>query len=102
MVLETKILTAEEFDRIALLPENAHKLLEFIGGKIFDAVSDHFASVLGATMTAYLGKFIHENNLGFITGANGGYQINGERYIPSVAFVSKSRQPEPSYEAYNS
>jgi len=43
-----------------------------------------------------------EKNLeGYITGADGGYQIGDERYLPDVAFVSKARQPEPSHETYN-
>ncbi len=102
MVLETKALTVEEFDQIALLPENADKLLEFIGGNIVDAVSDHYASILGALMATELYKFVEKNNLGFVTGANGGYKINGERYIPSAAFMSKTRQAKPSREVYNS
>ncbi len=37
-----------------------------------------------------------------LTGADGGYKVFDERYLPDVAFISKARQPEPSHEAYNS
>ncbi|MGQ9889985.1 MAG: Uma2 family endonuclease [Aggregatilineales bacterium] len=36
-----------------------------------------------------------------MTGADGGYVVGGERYIPDVAFISFTRQPEPSHAAYN-
>ncbi|MEJ5197516.1 MAG: SdrD B-like domain-containing protein, partial [Anaerolineae bacterium] len=36
-----------------------------------------------------------------VTGADGGYRVGDERYIPDVAFVSQSRQPAPSRDAYN-
>jgi Uma2 family endonuclease len=39
--------------------------------------------------------------MGRVTGADGGYVVSGERYIPDVAFISKEKQPEPSHEAYN-
>lgn len=36
-----------------------------------------------------------------MTGADGGYIVMGERYIPDVAFISIEKQPEPCLEAYN-
>ncbi|HEX2907912.1 MAG TPA: Uma2 family endonuclease, partial [Phototrophicaceae bacterium] len=38
---------------------------------------------------------------GYVTGAEGGDVVFGERYIPDVAFVSRQRQPHPSRAAYN-
>jgi Uma2 family endonuclease len=101
MVLETKILTVEEFDRIALLPENSDKLLEFIGGRIVEVVSNNYSSMLGARILMKLGIFVDSKNLGYLTGADGGYWVNGERYIPDVAFISRAKQSKPSREAYN-
>ena len=46
--------------------------------------------------------YARQNKLGFITGADGGYKIAGERYIPDCAFVSKRKQAKPSSEAYSS
>jgi Uma2 family endonuclease len=45
--------------------------------------------------------FVKQHDLGRVTGADGGYWVSGERYIPDVAVVSKARQPQPSHEAYN-
>ena len=46
-------------------------------------------------------SFLKGKTLGYPTGADGGYRVVGESYIPDVAFISKAREPEPSREAYN-
>ncbi len=38
---------------------------------------------------------------GHITGADGGYIVKGERYIPDIGFISVERQPESSHDTYN-
>lgn len=94
-------LTVEEFDRIAALPENADKRLEFVAGEIVELVSNNYCSELAITIAAEIKVHVKHNGLGPVTGADGGYRVFGERYIPDVAFISKAKQPEPSYEAYN-
>jgi Uma2 family endonuclease len=102
MVLEAvKPLTAEAFEQIALLTENADKRLEFIGGRIVEVVSNNYSSELGANVLGEFRMFIKGKGLGRVTGADGGYIINGERYIPDAAFISKAKQPAPSRAAYN-
>lgn len=44
--------------------------------------------------------FALPRNLGEMTGADGGYTIGGEQYIPDCAFVSYLRQPASTTEAY--
>lgn len=100
MVTQTRV-TVEEFDRIAALSENADKRLEFIGGEIVEVGSNNYASEVAATVLAAIGIYVKRNNLGRVTGADGSYKVSGERYIPDVAFISRARQPEPCYEAYN-
>ncbi|MBN2305584.1 MAG: Uma2 family endonuclease [Anaerolineae bacterium] len=49
----------------------------------------------------FLGMYLLQHNTGGVTtGADGGYEIPGERYIPDVAYVSAARQSEPSENAY--
>src|SRR3954466_10074227 len=93
MVTQTRI-SVDEFDRIAALPENADKRLEFIGGEIIELVSDTYASELGIAMATEIRAYVKRNNLGRVTGADGGYIVYGERYIPDVGFISLARQPE--------
>jgi Uma2 family endonuclease len=94
-------LTVAEFDELVGLPENTDKRLEFIGGEVFEVVSNNYASMVAAHILGEIGAFIKGKNLGRLTGADGGYIVSGERYIPDVAFISRARQPEPSHETYN-
>jgi Uma2 family endonuclease len=101
MVLELKLYTVEEFETFILQPENANRDFEYIGGRIVEVVSNNYSSEIGASLLTEVGHFVKSNHLGRVTGADGGYMVVGERYIPDVAYVSKDRQPKPSHEAYN-
>ena len=101
MAIATRPVPVEEFDQFVLLPENANRMFEYIGGEIVEVVSNNFSSEIGASFLIEIGGFVKKNRLGRVTGADGGYRVSGERYIPDVAFISKARQPEPSHEAYN-
>ena len=102
MTVGTQPITAEEFERLALLPENADRRLELVGGDIVEVVSNNYSSMVAARILVKLGIFLESADIaGYLTGADGGYRVGDERYIPDVAFVSRSRQPAPSREAYN-
>ncbi|SRR5581483_640910 len=100
MSVQTR-LSVEEFERIAALPENAHKRLEFIGGEIVEVVSNSDASEIAANLLAAIQVFVKAHNLGRVTGADGGYRVSGEDYIPDVGFISKSRQPQRPHVTWN-
>jgi Uma2 family endonuclease len=105
-VLETTIsappTTPEAFDVWVQQPENQSVDYEFFQGKaVAKMVSNAYSSIIGARVVRYVDAFADENNLGFVTGADGGYQIGDERYIPDAAFISRARQPQPPTEAYN-
>jgi Uma2 family endonuclease len=93
--------TAEEFDRWVLLPENAGRDYEFIAGKVREVVSNSFSSETAANILAEILTYAKKRKLGRVTGADGGYWIANERYIPDVAFTRFERQPQPSHDAYN-
>ena len=101
MAVQTRPVTVEEFDQIVMLPENADRRLEYIGGEIVEMVSNSYSSEVAARILYWITHYVIQNNLGRVTGADGGYQVAGERYIPDVAFISKARQPESSHDAYN-
>jgi Uma2 family endonuclease len=96
-----EVMTPEAFEEYALLPEHRDKRLEFIDGRIIELVSQDHASNIAANTLISLGSFVRQHKLGRVTGADGGYKVMNERYIPDVAFVSNKRQPEPAYKAYN-
>jgi Uma2 family endonuclease len=93
--------SSEEFDEFVMLPENRDRLFELIGGEIVEVVSNGKSSRMGMKVGTRIDSFVEQRDLGYVTGADGGYIVSGEKYIPDVAFVSKRRQPEPSDEAYN-
>jgi len=102
MELLVQVWTPETFDEYALLPENRHRLLELIGGELVEVVASPKSSNVGADILTYINSFVLEHDLGHITGADGGYRVGQERYIPDVGFISYSRQPElESIEGYN-
>lgn len=102
MVVHSAPYTVEDFDEFVNLPENTDRAFEWIAGKVVEAVSNNYASQLGATFVFFIKLHMRDHQIGgFVTGADGGYIVSGERYIPDAAFVSKARQPEPSHEAYN-
>lgn len=102
MIGQRTQVSAEEFERIALLPENADRLLELIDGEITAKISNGYLSWLGVQVAAYLGQYVYQYKLGFLTGADGGYRLGNECYLPTSAFISKQKQPKPSHEYYNS
>jgi Uma2 family endonuclease len=93
--------TVEEFDRIAQLPENDDKRLEFIGGEVIEVPSNAYGSKIAAIISGELYIFLKGKDLGHLTGEAGGYMVYGERYAPDVAFISKARQPELAKAGYN-
>ena len=94
--------TVEEFERFADLPENADKLLEYIGGEIVEVPSNPYSSQISARILIELGIFLKASDIeGHLTGEAGGYMIAGERYAPDVAFVNKDKQAQLARTGYN-
>lgn len=102
MVLNEQSVTAAEFDRFIRLPENVSRNFELIAGEIVEKmVSNPRSSSIAALVLGFMAVHARQHNLGRVTGADGGYMVNGERYIPDAAFMSKVRQPVQPSDAYN-
>jgi len=93
-----EVMTPEAFEDYALLPEHRDKRLEFVDGRIIELVSQDYASIVAINTAAEIRTFVKRHKLGWVTGADGGYRVLNERYIPDVAFISNKRQPEPAYQ----
>lgn len=94
-------MTVEAFDAWMMRPEHHDKRFEYIQGKIVEVVPNHNASEIVATITVYLGMYLLQNKIGRLTTSDGGYMVNGERYIPDMGYISMEKQPHPSKDAYN-
>jgi Uma2 family endonuclease len=103
MVLDQiRRVTIQEFDQFIARPENASRNFELIAGEIVEKmVSNPRSSSIGVFVGGFLSVFVFQNDLGRVTGADGGYVVGGEKYIPDAAFISKVRQPVQPPDAYN-
>ena len=103
MVVETKLITSEAFFDFIALPENRDKHFERISGRIIEKmVSGGSASIIAILISRYLVEAIYDLGLGIVSGADGGYIVSGEQYIPDVAVVLHKSQPQRTYErGYN-
>lgn len=65
-------------------------------------VSNNYASIVASKISFFIQLHMSQHNIeGYVSGADSGYQIGDQRYIPDVAFISRDRQPEPSHETCN-
>jgi Uma2 family endonuclease len=101
MVIQARSVTAEAFDQFVLLPENRDRNFELIAGEIVEVVSNSYSSLVSMLLGGRVSVFVFDHGLGWVTGADGGYWVGDERYIPDAAYISKVRQPQPSHDAYN-
>lgn len=95
MALREKLYTFEEFWEIANLPENAERRLELDEGIIVDmGSSSPINTVIAMRMGYFLNAFVIPNDLGYVTGADGGFRLALKTVrLPDVAFISKQRMP---------
>lgn len=95
--------TDEQFQAFIALPENQGRLFERIDGRIVEKLaSNPRASQVAGRFVRYLGLFAEdEHDLGHVTGADGGYKVAGEDYIPDAAFISNAKQDKLVRRGYN-
>ncbi len=93
--------TPLEFDEFIHLPENAERRFELVGGEVIEVPSNMRASRIAGLFLTALNIFLRVHKLGIATGADGGYIVMGERYVPDVAFISYARHPEMDLPGYN-
>lgn len=96
MVVREKLYTVEEFWAFAELPENADRRLELEDGVIVEmGVSSPINTVTAMRIGHFLNGFVIPRNLGYVTGADGGFKLAHKRSRqPDVGFISKARLPQ--------
>jgi Uma2 family endonuclease len=95
MALPVNTMTFEQFVEWATRPQNADQRYEFIDGEVVEVVSQSAASKLAARISGFLFIYLQSNNIGDLTGADGGYIVAGQGFIPDVAFIRRERQTHP-------
>jgi len=100
MVFDAQKISSHQFDEWVHQLENADTNYELISGKIVRVVSNSKSSNLGLLIGSFVTIFVHQHDLGHTTGADGGYEVGDERYIPDMGFISKARMPQLEETAY--
>lgn len=100
-MLKQREVSKDEFYAFALAPENRGRNYEYIAGEIVEVVSNGKSSREGNRLVARVTVYVEDNGLGWVTGADGGYVVSGQGFIPDGAFMSIARQPIENDEAYN-
>jgi Uma2 family endonuclease len=100
---QQKWMTAPEFDTYASRPENTSRILELLDGEVIEKVpSNPRASEIAQLVAFYIRLYLREHQIaGHVTGEQGGFMVDGERYAPDAAYISTGRQPELVEEGYN-
>jgi Uma2 family endonuclease len=102
MLAEPKtIITPEAFAEFLDREENMDRRFELLDGEIFEVTSNWTSSEIAALILGVLSEFARRNKLGWVTGADGGYIVSGQKIVPDAAFISAARQPERSHETQN-
>lgn len=96
MAVAERRYTAEEFWEIVSLPENEERRLELEDGVIIDMGEvSPVNTIIGARIVHFLSVFVIPNDTGYVTGADGGFELpNGNVRRPDAGFGSKQRLPK--------
>ena len=102
MVARINPISVDEFNQFIAQLENRGRSFELIAGEIVEKmVSSPRSSIVANWIMSRVTIFVDEHDLGHVSGADGGYVVSGERYIPDGAFISKERCPVVPSDAYN-
>lgn len=96
LIQESPPRTPEAFEAWAFQPEHTDQQFEWIHGEVIQKMPTHgrssqAAMKLGALLTLYA---MQHNVEAHITGADGGYGVGENLYVPDVGFLRKERLPE--------
>ena len=92
MVIRDTTYTSDEF--FALIEaRNDDRHFELIEGIIVEMPPSRYGNaVIAATIISYLVRYVMENDLGFVSGPDGGFALTAtDVRIPDMAFVAKDR-----------
>lgn len=102
MAIKAPPMTAEEFEKYLLLPENSGRRLELIGGEVVELLPDECSRRMTIRFARLMKAYLDQHPIGYATPPGIGYKVGNDRYMPDIGFVSKARQPFPPKAFYNS
>ena len=96
MVIREQKMSLDEYRAVTELPENRDRHLEWIDGEIVEKMGSFTPSRIALEIARFLGNYLAERRLGYITGADGSYlmSLDGQMFIPDVGYISRARLPQ--------
>ena len=93
MDIRDRLLTIEEYLEFTRQPENENRWFELVGGRLVEWPPAPFTnSVVAARIGAELVRAVDDQKPGYVTGADGGYQLGPDEVrIPDAAYITKDR-----------
>jgi Uma2 family endonuclease len=94
--------TMTEFLEELQRQDDGDRVIELINGEIVEMPTFPYTSALAARLLALIVMHVMQHDLGHVTGADGGYEIDHENVLaPDVAFISKARQGSLPTDRFN-
>lgn len=92
MVIREKTYTADEFYML-MSERDDDRRFELVEGYVIEMAPPRYInSIIAHKVGMYLGLHVEENDLGYVSGADGGFALSASDVrIPDVAFVAKER-----------
>ena len=95
MIQQQEAISLDSFHAVLRQPENRGRHFEFIHGRVVEKmVASPYSSRVSVRISSKIDAYLIENDIGFLTGMDGGYVVGDERFIPDCAFISYERMPE--------
>lgn len=95
MAVQREKLTLAEYSDFANAPERENLIYELIHGELVEKMPSFTPSRIAVRISRRLDTYVDEHDLGYVTGADGGYIMSGEDvFIPDVGYISKARLPQ--------
>lgn len=91
-------MTIDEFWEFVNLDENRDSRWELIngvpiekGGDDMMAPSSKINSVIAIKIARFLDEYVEQHDLGYVSGADGGYRVGEQVFQPDVGYIGKTR-----------
>src|SRR5688572_17046225 len=101
--VQQKLYTVEDLWELAG-ESDEYKLAELIRGElVMVGGSGGEATIIAGFILRKIGNYSDENKLGYVTGADGHYNLSTDpdaAVIPDVGFIKKERMPKPIPKKY--